>query len=116
MRAIVFDFFGTLTDPAAEAGRRASFGATAAALGIPEDRFWASMADTFPERVVGRYGGTRETLRAVARYCGAEPSESQLDAAVAAQVAGAAQVRPPRAGALELLDRLRGDGYRIGLM
>jgi putative hydrolase of the HAD superfamily len=116
MRAIVFDFFGTLTDPAAEAGRRDSFAGTAAALGIPVDRFWAAMSSTFADRIVGRHGGTRDTLRAVARLCGTEPDEARLDAAVEAQVAGAERVRPPRPGALELLDGLRADGYRVGLI
>ena len=116
MRAIVFDFFGTLTDPSAEAGRQRSFAGTAAALGIPLDPFWAAMAASFPERIVGRYGGTRETLRAVARQCGTEPTEAALDAAVAAHLAGAESVRRPRAGVLELLDRLRADGFRLGLI
>ncbi|HEX5205471.1 HAD family hydrolase [Paractinoplanes rhizophilus] len=38
------------------------------------------------------------------------------DAAVAAQLAGAEQVRPPRPGGLALLDRLRADGFRLGLV
>jgi len=116
VRAIVFDFFGTLTDPAAEAGRRASFAATAAALGVPADVFWGEMAATFPERIVGRYGGTRATLSAIARGCGAHPAEAQLDNAVAAQLDGAELVRPPRPGVLALLDRLRADGFRLGLI
>lgn len=116
MRAIVFDFFGTLTDPAAEAGRRASFAATAAALGVPADDFWREMGATFPERIVGRYGDTRETLRAIAKQCGADPAETDLDAAVVAQRAGAELVRPPRPGVLDLLDRLRADGFRLGLI
>ena len=116
MRAIVFDFFGTLTDPRAEVGRRAAFEATAAALGVPADRFWTAMSDSFPERIVGHYGGTRSTLAAIARQCGVRPTEERLDAAVAAQAAGAERVRPPRPGALALLDRLRADGRRIGLI
>jgi putative hydrolase of the HAD superfamily len=116
MRAVVFDFFGTLTDPSAEAGRRASFGATAAALGVPPDRFWAEMSATYPERIIGRFGDTRETLRAVARRCGPEPAEHRLDAAVTAQRAGAERVRPPRPGALELLGTLRAAGFRLGLL
>lgn len=116
MRAIVFDFFGTLTDPSAEALRRQSFAGTAAALGIPADRFWRAMGDSFAERIVGRHGGTRETLRAMALRCGVAAGAAELDAAVAAQMAGAEQVRPPRAGALDLLDRLRAGGFRIGLL
>jgi len=116
MRAIIFDFFGTLTDPRAEAGRRASFAGTAAALGVPEERFWQAMAECFAERATGRYGGTRETLLAMARRCGADPTRSQVDAAVVAQTAGAERVRPPRPGALDLLQRLRRAGFRLGLI
>ncbi|MGK5679267.1 HAD family hydrolase [Actinoplanes sp. URMC 104] len=116
MRAIIFDFFGTLTDPAAEAHRRASFAGTAAALGIPPAVFWAAMAGSFPERVVGRHGGTRQTLLTIARRCGVEPTPDQLDAAVTAQLSGAERVRPPRPGALDLLDRLRAEGWRLGLI
>jgi putative hydrolase of the HAD superfamily len=116
MRAVVFDFFGTLTDPGAEADRRATFAVTAAALGVPTDRFWAAMTASFPDRIVGRYGDTRATMMAIARQCGVEPDGSRLDAAVAAQRAGAERVRPPRPGALGLLDRLRADGFRLGLI
>ncbi|WP_250027800.1 HAD family hydrolase [Paractinoplanes maris] len=116
MRAIVFDFFGTLTDPAAEAHRRTSFAGTAAALGIPLAAFWEAMAQSFPDRIVGRYGDTRQTLLTVARHCGAEPGEAELEAAVAAQTAGAERVRRPRPGALDLLDSLRAEGLRLGLI
>ncbi|MGX6606875.1 HAD family hydrolase [Micromonosporaceae bacterium Da 78-11] len=116
MQAVVFDFFGTLTDPRAEADRRATFTATAAALHVPADRFWAAMSASFPERIIGGYGDTRATMLAMARQCGAEPTEAQLDAAVEAQRTGAERVRPPRPGALELLDRLRADGFRLGLI
>jgi hypothetical protein len=39
IRAVVFDFFGTLTDPAVEAKRRLAFDTTAASLGIAADTF-----------------------------------------------------------------------------
>jgi putative hydrolase of the HAD superfamily len=116
MRALVFDFFGTLTDPGAEADRRSSFGATAEALEVPEDAFWLAMSGSFGERVVGRYGGTRDPLRAMAARCGANPTDAQLDAAVAVHTKGAEFLRPPRVGALRLLDELRADGFRIGLI
>jgi putative hydrolase of the HAD superfamily len=74
------------------------------------------MAASYPERIVGRYGGTRSTLAAIAGQCGVAPTSQQLDAALAVQTAGAERVRPPRPGALELLDRLRADGFRIGLI
>jgi putative hydrolase of the HAD superfamily len=39
-----------------------------------------------------------------------------LEAAAAVQAAGAERVRPPRPGVLALLDRLRSDGFQIGLI
>jgi len=116
MRAVVFDFFGTLTDPAAEALRGPSFGVTAAALGVPADDFRAAMSGTFPQRIVGAFGDTRATLREVAGLCGADPSPAQLDAAAAAHHEGAVAVRRPRPGALAVLDRLRAAGLRLGLI
>jgi putative hydrolase of the HAD superfamily len=116
MRAVVFDFFGTLTDPAAEAGRRSAFAATAAALGLPADDFWAAMGATFPRRIVGEFGGTRATLRAVAALAGREVTAAELDAGVAAHHRGAVELRRPRAGALAVLDGLRAAGLRLGLI
>ncbi|WP_238018084.1 HAD family hydrolase [Dactylosporangium sp. AC04546] len=116
MRAVVCDFFGTLTDPGIEAGRREAFAATAALLGVPAEPFWTAMSTSFGERITGRYGHTRAMLRAMAARCGAEPSEAQLDAAAAAHHAASVRLWAPRPGALETLARLRAAGLRIGVL
>jgi putative hydrolase of the HAD superfamily len=116
VQAIVFDFFGTLTDPGAEAERRDAFAATASALGVPAEPFWAAMSGSFAERITGVHGGTRATLREMARRCGVEPSERQLDAAVVAQCSGAKRVRRPRTGVLDVLDDLRAAGFRLAVL
>ncbi|GAA4593359.1 putative hydrolase of the HAD superfamily [Actinoplanes octamycinicus] len=116
MRAVIFDFFGTLSDPSAEAERLGTFAVTAAALGVPADRFGAVMAATFRRRATGEHGGTRDTLLAMARACGVEPGEAQLDAALASHRAGAQIVRRPRPEALAVLDRVRELGYVLGLL
>ncbi|GIF43144.1 HAD family hydrolase [Actinoplanes xinjiangensis] len=116
MRAIIFDFFGTLTDPSAELLRKETIQATAAVLGVEPERFWSAMASSFPQRIVGAYGGTRDTLRAVARQCGTDPDDERLDRAVATHHAGAERVRTPRPGVLAILDHLRAEGYLLGLI
>jgi putative hydrolase of the HAD superfamily len=116
VRAIIFDFFGTLTDPGAEAERRDTFAATAAALGVPAAPFWEAMSGSFSERSTGVHGGTRETLLEMARRCGSEPSDRRLDAAVAAQHSGARRVRRPRPGVLRVLDDLRAAGFRLAVL
>jgi putative hydrolase of the HAD superfamily len=114
--AVVLDFFGTLTDPSAELRRRASFTPAARALGVPPDDFRAAMSASFGERIVGRLGGTRSTLRVMAERCGVPVTAARLDAAVAAQEAAAASMRPPRPGALAVLAALRGRGLRLGVL
>ena len=116
MKAVIFDFFGTLTDPSAEAGRRESFAATAVALGIPVDVFGAMMVSTFGDRIVGAFGDTRSTLRALALRCGVSPTAAALDEATAVHLAGSAPLRVPRPGVLPVLAALRRRGFRLGLI
>ncbi|BCY15006.1 HAD family hydrolase [Actinoplanes sp. L3-i22] len=116
MRAIIFDFFGTLTDPSAESERLATFAATAESLGVPVDRFTAAMTESFPRRITGTYGGTRDTLLAMARACGVEPDPARLTAAVTTHRAGAERVRRPRPEALRVLGAVRDLGYAVGLL
>ncbi len=116
MRAIIFDFFGTLSDPAAEAERLATFAATAESLGVPADRFTTAMTESFGQRITGSYGGTRDTLLAMARACGVEPAPSRLDAAVTVHRTGAERLRRPRPEALRVLGEVRARGYAVGLL
>ncbi|MFI5910417.1 HAD family hydrolase [Dactylosporangium sp. NPDC051541] len=116
MRAVIFDFFGTLTDPGLEVSRRAAATVTAAALGVPAAPFWAAMSASFTERITGRHGGTRTILAEVARRCGTEPSEASLDAAVEAHHAAAVPLWGPRPQALDVLRALRGRGLRLAVL
>jgi len=116
MRAIVFDYFGTLSDPAGEAERREMFAATAAALGVAAEPFWAAMSGSFRDRITGAYGDTRSTLAEMARRCGVTPTGTQLDEAAEVQLLGARHVQRPRPGALDTLTALRERGYRLALI
>jgi putative hydrolase of the HAD superfamily len=116
MRAIVFDFFGTLTDPAAERLRAASFAGAAAVLRVTPGAFAATMAETFTERATGKLGDTRSTLHEIARRCGSDPTATQLDLAVTAQRAAAAPLRRPRPGVMRLLTKLRDTGFKLAVL
>jgi putative hydrolase of the HAD superfamily len=116
MRAIVFDYFGTLSHPAGEAERRTMFGQTASVLGVPADSFWAAMSGSFRERIIGAYGDTRSTLAEMARRCGFDPTAAQLDEAVRVQIEGARVVQRPRPGAVRTLTALCERGYRLALI
>lgn len=116
MKAVVFDFFGTLTDPGAEPLRRKSFSDTAGALGVAAEDFCAAMSQSFQQRILGHLGGTRETLLEIARRCGHRPTAEQLREAMRVHHEGAARMQRPRPGAVEVLESLRGKGLRIGLI
>lgn len=116
MRAVVFDLFGTLSDPTVEITRREVMAETARALGVGPDEFWVQLSASFPDRIVGRYGGTRQTLTFLAQQCGATPSQEQLERALLVHLAGARRLRAPRPGALEVLTELRRRGYRLAVL
>jgi hypothetical protein len=90
--------------------RRTAFGATAAALSVPADRFWSAMGRRWDEWIVGCYGGTRSTLAPMAAQCGVG-----ADRRTTGRRSGRSGGRR-RTGAAELLDRLRSDGFLIGLI
>jgi len=116
LRAIVFDFFGTLTDPTRESGRRTAYNATARVIGIPGERFWQAVTDSYTERATGVLGGTTETLTELARRCGFEPSAQTIADAVRTHYEGARYVQGPRSGVLEVLATLRKRGFALGLL
>lgn len=116
MRAVVFDFFGTLTDPAAEAERHDVFTATAGALGIAAPQFWAVARGCFDERMTGVLGDAPTMLRELARRCGIRPTDRQVADAVAVHRSGSARIRRPRPGVLAALDTLRAAGFRLAVL
>jgi putative hydrolase of the HAD superfamily len=116
VRAIVFDLFGTLTDPRAEVARESVFAETAHALGVEPAVFWTEVAATWRDRITGKHGGTLETLRVVAARCGVAPYGRHVDDLVRVHLAGAERLRAARAGALGVLDELRRRGFRLGLV
>jgi hypothetical protein len=83
MRAVIFGYFGTLTDPGDEEYREPLAHRTGELLGVCRPRFWEALAGSFGERTIGVHGGTESTLRAVALSCGANPSSAQLPVALA---------------------------------
>jgi putative hydrolase of the HAD superfamily len=107
IRAVIFDYFGTLTTstPAAVWDELAARGA--APLGIPPARWRQALRDSWPERATGQLGDLSETLRALARRCGADPAPDALAAAVATRRASQwdliASLRPEAEATLRVL-------------
>lgn len=116
MRAVIFDLFGTLTDPTAEISRRAVVEDTAVALGVQPAEFWTCWSRSFPQRITGAYGGTAQTLRRLVDECGAQVQDDVLALALREHLAAMEALRSPRAGALAVLDELRDRGFPLAVM
>jgi putative hydrolase of the HAD superfamily len=116
-RAVLFDLFNTLVPGGTDAQRRAVTGAMGAALGVDPDAYARAFHGSWPERFVGGLGDLTGTVRAIAMRVGGAPSE--------AQVASAADLRRAMTGGLvarvspetlAVLDKLRADGWLLGLV
>jgi putative hydrolase of the HAD superfamily len=106
-RAVLFDFFGTLTG-AVQRGRRHE--AIAHTLGCAVEPLFDVLDRSFYLRASGALGDAEATLRWVCKQAGARPSDSALRAAVAARldaVRADARLRAEAVGVLRALRRRR---------
>jgi putative hydrolase of the HAD superfamily len=116
MRAVVFDFYGTLTPPSGDEVWARHAAAEAEAIGVAPADLVAALAASFPERVSGALGDATQTLRTLAGRLGAHPSEEQLATAVELRRQLQVVLFKPRPEVLGVLTELRARRLRIGLL
>jgi putative hydrolase of the HAD superfamily len=117
LRALIFDYFGTLTVSASVAQRRSGVTRVAAALGVRADLLFDTISSTFTERATGECGDMLATMAWLAHRCGYQPSAAQLETAceVRTEVEGQ-YARALRDDALTTLGWLRRHGLRVGVV
>lgn len=117
LRAVVFDFYGTLTVSASVSARRDGASRVAGALGVPAESFFEHLSSTFTERATGRCGDLVETMAWLADRCGFAPTDAQLAAACAERrTTEKAYAEMLRSDSTETLLRLKEHGLRIGVV
>jgi putative hydrolase of the HAD superfamily len=116
IEAVVFDLFGTLVYEFPRADWDAWLETSAAIVETDVDAFKAAWQVTGIERQTGRLGDVEENLRTVAARAGAWPTEAQLAEVLDARAEMYRKWFVPCPGAEEVLERLRADGYRLGLI
>ena len=119
-RAVVFDLWGTLVDELTypEANRlvyRQRVDETADLLGVDRDAFANAWSAWAGERLVGAFS-TEGALLHICRELGVEPEASRLRAGVEVRFEYVRDALSPRPGTVETLSRLKGLGYRVGLI
>lgn len=112
-RAVIFDFFGTLTEAVA---RGPAHQRIARRLGCDPDDFAAALNDTFMARSVGALGDPISALADVAGRLGSFPSDRRLRQVAGQRIAAVAADTRLRPAAVPVLRRLRRLGVSIGLV
>ncbi len=116
-RAVMFDFYGTLTVHSSAAARRSGTGRVAQVLGIPADELFDTISSTFTERATGSCGDMLATMMWVAHRCGYHPSKAQLAAACATRSeVEAGFARMLRDDAVSTLCQVRERGLRVAVV
>jgi putative hydrolase of the HAD superfamily len=116
VRAVVFDYFGTLTPTLPRVASAVDQPEIAAILGVDRDAVQEWWGTTYPDRSTGRTGTGFETMRLLARTLGGDDSDDAVHAAQRLRLDTYARMAQPRANAAEVLTALRAKGLRIGLL
>ena len=112
-RAVVFDFFGTLTRSVQRGPQHAEI---ARALGADPEAVRGVLDRTFRARARGRYGSAEATLRWVIEQAGGRPQTAQLQAGVPARVSALKADTTLRADAVSALTAIRNRGLATALI
>jgi putative hydrolase of the HAD superfamily len=112
-RAVVFDFFGTLTRSVHRGPRHA---AIARSLGCDPEVVRHVLDRTFHSRARGTFGSAEATLRWVSEQAGGRPLPSQVEAAVPARVDALRADTRLRADAVSALRAVKSRGLGTALI
>ncbi|HWS37072.1 MAG TPA: HAD family hydrolase [Actinoplanes sp.] len=112
-RAVVFDFFGTLTRSVQRGPQHA---AIARSLGADPDAVVGVLNRTFRARACGRYGSAEATLRWVIEQAGGRPRPGAIRAAMPARVDALRADTQLRPEAISALTAIRSRGVRTAVI
>ncbi|MFX1344355.1 MAG: HAD family hydrolase [Promethearchaeota archaeon] len=115
-KAIIFDLFGTLVDSYSVQGYNRYLTEMASALELPEEDFSKLWRDTIYERGIGIFKTTEESIRYICNKLKASVSEENIKKCDQIRLENTRRALSPKNGAVDILKRLRGLGYKIGLI
>ena len=119
--AVIFDLYGTLVDnidapgPYQDAYKRAIV-EMALFLDAPSYQFAQSWSDSTGLRMTGAHSSAEQYIEYVCSVLGMQPDAEQVAAAHGVRMDLFRSIVGPRPDCVETLARLRGEGFRIGLI
>ncbi len=119
-KAIIFDLFGTLVDSYSVQGYNRLLIDMTLALELPGEDFsklWSKLwRDTTYERGVGIFKTTEESIRYICNKLKTSVSDENIRKCEQIRLETTRKGLTPKIGAVDILKRLRGLRYRIGLI
>ena len=116
-RAVIFDLFGTLVYNVSARDDDEALRQMASVLSVPPHGFVRSWYDTFDQRMTGNFRSYRSCIRYIARQLGVPVKAKQIELAARIRFEMTkCEVMTLRANAIEVLSRVKLDGYRTGLI
>jgi putative hydrolase of the HAD superfamily len=116
VRAVVFDYFGTLTPTVLSMITADEQRKLGAALGVDPDRLEAAWRASFVARSTGRTGALRATLRTLAEGVDGNPTEAGLTEATEIRALAYRRSATPRPETVDVLGALRARGLRLAVV
>jgi putative hydrolase of the HAD superfamily len=116
VKAVVFDYYGTLAPGRSVAAQVASRTSQAQALGVDPARFDAELTATVDARFRGAGGDVAGSLRWMAGRLGVSPSEAAVARAAEVRLAAERRFGEPRPEAVAVLRSLKERGLLVGVV
>ena len=114
--AVIFDLFGTLANNFSRRGYNDALIEMAKALSVPPDDFRQAWLSTSKERNTGTFQNCETDVEYICRELNVSAHEEQVQLAVQARLDYIRHVMMPQPNAVEVLSRLKEDGYKTGLL
>ena len=115
-KAVIFDLFGTLVDIYYHEDYFSVQREIISILKAPPDDFAKLWHDTADQRVTGVFRTLEENLAYICRELNLPTTKSRINLAKRVRFDYVALALTPRPGTIEVLSRLKSDGYKIGLV
>jgi len=114
--ALIFDLFGTLVYPVSQKEHRRMLKEMALTLAISPDDFIHHWTETADARMKGTFRNFRENIEYIYQQIGAIIDQTRISLATRIRLAMVQNEVVPRADAVEVLSKLKSEGYKTGLI
>ena len=115
-KAVIFDLFGTLVEIPSVRKLEDILAQMASVLSVSSDDFIQLWHNTSDRRVIGFFRAVKDNIKHICHELGVYPDDPQMTFAAELRLDYTRQLMMPRANAIQVLSRLKSNGFKIGLI